>query len=64
MLNVLNFRNRGNLKITGDVKINGTLVKSVAELSAISGYVQQDDMFIGYLKVKEQLKFQVFIGYE
>ena len=64
MLNVLNFRNRGNLKITGDVKINGTLVKSVAELSAISGYVQQDDMFIGYLKVKEQLKFQVLIGYK
>ena len=59
MLNVLNFRNRGNLKIKGDVKINGCSVKSTAALAAISGYVQQEDMFVGTLKVKEQLKFQV-----
>ena len=61
MLNILNFRNRGNLKITGDVKINGQTISSAAEISSISGYVQQEDMFIGYLKVKEQLKFQVIL---
>ena len=60
LLNVLNFRNRGNLKISGDVKINGEVIKSAASISAISGYVQQEDLFIGTLKVKEQLKFQVF----
>ena len=55
----MNFRNRGNLKITGDVKINGKLVTSYAGLASISGYIQQEDLFIGTLKVKEQLKFQV-----
>ena len=61
LLNIINFRNRGNLKISGDVKINGESVKTTAAISSISGYVQQEDMFIGYLKVKEQLKFQVNI---
>jgi hypothetical protein len=60
---VLNFRNRGNLKITGDVKINGVTVTSSVALASISGYVQQDDLFIGTLKVKEQLKFQVLPKY-
>ena len=58
-MNVLNFRNRGALKIAGDVKINGQSVHSPAALAAISGYVQQEDLFVGTLKVKEQLKFQV-----
>jgi ABC-type multidrug transport system ATPase subunit len=60
-LNIINFRNRGNLKITGDIKINGTSVNSPEAIASISGYVQQEDMFIGFLKVKEQLTFQVLI---
>ena len=63
LLNILNFRNRGNLKISGDVKINGQTVTSTASLASISGYVQQEDLFIGTLKVKEQLKFAVSIFY-
>ena len=59
LLNVLNFRNRGNLKINGEVKINGCTVKSVEALANLSGYVQQEDVFIDTLQVKEQLKFQV-----
>ena len=59
MLNVLNFRNRGNLKITGGVKINGNLIASYDALASISGYIQQEDLFIGTIKVKELLKFQV-----
>jgi ABC-type multidrug transport system ATPase subunit len=47
------------LKIKGDVKINGTVIKSSFEIAPISGYVQQEDLFLGYLKVKEQLKFHV-----
>jgi ABC-type multidrug transport system ATPase subunit len=47
------------LKISGNVKINGEIVESSADLAGISGYVQQDDLFISTLKVKEQLKFQV-----
>nr|UOU03355.1 ATP-binding cassette subfamily G-like 5 [Brachionus rubens] len=61
LLNVLNFRNRGNLKITGDVKLNGIPVKSRAALTGVSGYVQQDDLFIATLTVKEQLKFQAML---
>jgi ABC-type multidrug transport system ATPase subunit len=58
-MNVLNFRNRGNLKILGDVKINGNVVNSRDALASLSGYVQQEDLFVGTLKVKEQLRFQV-----
>ena len=61
LLNVLNFRNRGKLKIEGEIRVNGVLVKSVEDISAVSGYVQQDDLFIGCLTVKEHLTFQVAI---
>jgi ABC-type multidrug transport system ATPase subunit len=59
LLNVLTYRNRSKLAISGDISINGKLLKDPAQLAAISGYVQQDDLFIGTLKVKEHLKFQV-----
>jgi ABC-type multidrug transport system ATPase subunit len=59
LLNVLNFRNRGNLKVGGEVRVNGQLVNSVEEIASISGYVQQDDLFIGCLTVRENLVFQV-----
>mgnify|MGYP002785240671 CR=1 FL=1 len=61
LLNVLNFRNRGKLKIEGDVRINGKSIRSVADIGAVSGYVQQDDLFIGYLTVKEHLIFQAML---
>ena len=61
LLNVLNFRNQGKLKIDGDVKINGQSInwKTVA---SCSGYVQQEDVFIGTLKVKEHLTFLVHLN--
>ena len=61
LLNALTFRNRGNLQITGDVKINGQTIRDSRELASISGYVQQNDIFIGTLKVKEHLKFQAML---
>ena len=45
--------------MAGSVKINGELIQSSSQISAMSGYVQQDDIFIGTLKVKEHLYFQV-----
>ena len=37
----MTFRNKGQLKIDGEIAINGMLVKDPAQLAAISGYVQQ-----------------------
>lgn len=60
LLNILNFRNRGKLKIKGDVKLNG----KVADWELItrhSGYVQQEDLFMSTLTVKEHLNFMVLV---
>ena len=57
---MLNFKNRENLEIIGDVKVNGQVIRSPNALAAVSGYVQQDDLFIGTLTVKEHLTFQVY----
>jgi ATP-binding cassette, subfamily G (WHITE), eye pigment precursor transporter len=61
LLNVLTFRNRGNLTVTGSVKINGRMISDSSELASISAYVEQDDIFIGTLKVKEHIKFQAML---
>ncbi len=60
-MNVLTFRNQGKLDISGSVKINGQVINNSQDLAAISGYVQQEDIFIGTLKVKEHLKFQAML---
>jgi ABC-type multidrug transport system ATPase subunit len=60
LLNMLNFRNRGKLKINGEVRVNGRLLTSLEDISSISAYVQQDDLFSGYLTVKEHLILQVY----
>lgn len=61
LLNALNMRNRGELKVEGEVRVNGRLINSMEEISAVSGYVQQNDLFIGTLRVGEHLTFQVKI---
>lgn len=58
LLNILNFRNRGKLKVKGDVKINGK-VADWEMITRHSGYVQQEDLFISTLTVKEHLNFMV-----
>ena len=61
LLNLLNFRNRGNLKVEGQIKINGRMISSIEDISSVSGYVQQEDLFTGYLTVKEHLLFQAML---
>jgi len=58
LLNCLTFRNTGNLQIHGQRYLNGASVNTDT-LARISGYVQQDDLFISTLTVKEHLQFQV-----
>jgi ABC-type multidrug transport system ATPase subunit len=60
LLNCLTFRNTGKLKITGTRYLNGAEVDT-DKLARISGYVQQDDLFIGTLKVGEILRFQALL---
>lgn len=60
MLNVLTFRNRGSLIIQGDIRINGVVVDKT-KIANISAYVQQDDLFIGSLTVREHLTFRVHV---
>jgi ATP-binding cassette, subfamily G (WHITE), eye pigment precursor transporter len=60
-LNALNFRNQGNLTVKGEIRLNNHLLNSVEEIASISGYVQQDDLFVGCMTVRENLIFQAFL---
>ena len=51
-------RNLSNLNVTGIVRMNGTPL-DVESMKALSAYVQQDDLFIPILTVREHLLFQV-----
>lgn len=41
------------------MRVNGQLVESTEEIAALSGYVQQTDLFVQCLTVRECLLFQV-----
>ncbi|XP_042868328.1 protein white-like isoform X2 [Penaeus japonicus] len=60
LLNVLTHRNSDKLRISGDLFVNGLRVDPDA-LTSRSAYVQQDDLFIGTLTVREQLIFQALL---
>lgn len=62
LLNALNMRNRGALTVEGEVRVNGKLIRSMEEITCMSGYVQQNDLFIGTLRVGEHLIFQVRVS--
>lgn len=55
LLNALTWRNRQNLKIEGEIKVNG--LKLEDKITNVSAYVQQDDLFVGAMTVKEHLIF-------
>ncbi|XP_066979788.1 protein white-like [Macrobrachium rosenbergii] len=57
LLNCLTFRSDQTLKIKGKLYVNGRQVTPNL-LTSRSAYVQQEDLFVGTLTVKEQLTFQ------
>jgi len=60
LLNTLLFRNVSDLKVSGMRSANNTLV-TPSHLTALSAYVQQSDLFIGTLTVREHLNFQAMV---
>ena len=60
LLNTLLFRNLSGLKVSGLRLANNKLVTPTS-LTAVSAYVQQDDLFIGTLTVREHLTFQALV---
>lgn len=60
LLNVLTGRNLKNVQVRGNVLLNGEPA-SIDRLTSCSSYVQQDDLFIGILTVREHLLFQVIL---
>lgn len=58
LLNCMTFRNIKSLDITGLIYINDEPVTQ-CQLAAQSAYIQQEDMFVSWLTVREHLIFQV-----
>lgn len=62
LLNVLTARNLSQVVVKGEVRINGRIADT-RTVTAISAYVQQTDVFMPILTVREHLTFQViFLG--
>ena len=59
LLNVLSHRNISSVNVSGTVFLNGTPVSN--EINNMSAYVQQEDLFIGTLTVREHLMFQALL---
>ena len=57
LMNTLAHQNLSRLNISGKIKINGQEVGK--RIKSLSAYVQQEDLFIGTLTVREHLMFQV-----
>lgn len=58
LLNVLTQRNLESVEVQGSIKING-LSMGRKGIRRISAYVQQHDLFIGTMTVREHLNFSV-----
>ena len=50
-------RNIGHMDVTGTVLLNDCPIRS--EMTSMSAYIQQEDLFVGTLTVREHLTFQV-----
>ena len=61
LMNVLAHRNIGKMDVRGTVEVNDRPIG--IEINASSAYVQQDDLFIGSLTVREHLTFQVGVKF-
>jgi len=56
LMNILTRRNIQGLRIDGNITVNGVNVKE--DISKLSGYIQQNDVFVGALSVEEHLFLQ------
>lgn len=56
LMNTLLARNLKGLEVEGSVLVNG--VEYGNNITKVAGYVQQDELFMGTLKVEEHLKCQ------
>jgi ABC-type multidrug transport system ATPase subunit len=56
LLNVLTQRNQKSLEVSGDVTVNGEQL-TIGEFQRMSSYVQQADIFMGAVTVREHLIF-------
>ncbi|CAF1304874.1 unnamed protein product [Didymodactylos carnosus] len=59
LMNVLTARRPGKLKITGDVRVNGS--KMGRNISRVAGYVQQEELFIPSMTTREHLIFHAML---
>lgn len=57
LMNILAHRNLGSLRLTGTVLLNGEEIGT--DIGHVSAYVQQEDLFVGTMTVKEHLTFHV-----
>ncbi|KAK1124574.1 hypothetical protein K0M31_005951 [Melipona bicolor] len=60
LLNALTFRSGRGVTVSGVMAANGRRVSSTI-LTSRTAYVQQDDLFVGTLTVKEHLLFQAMV---
>ncbi|XP_020625255.1 protein white-like [Orbicella faveolata] len=58
-MNVLAHRNISKLEVTGTVEVNDHPIGT--GITSISAYIQQEDLFVGSLTVREHLVFQAFL---
>lgn len=59
MLNTLLQRNLKGLTVDGTILVNGR--KIYRDITCVSSYIQQEDLFIGTLSVREHLTFQALL---
>ncbi|XP_030849345.1 protein white-like [Strongylocentrotus purpuratus] len=59
LLNTLNLRSREGLEVSGSILVNGRPIGH--QMARLSAYVQQDDLFLSNLTVKEHLTFQAWV---
>lgn len=62
LMNVLAHRNIAQVQVTGTVTVNGQ--PTGIDINALSAYIQQEDLFIGSMTVREHLTFQVFLSFD
>jgi len=61
LLNALTFRNLSGLTVKSGARCANGVTVTPNSLTSVSAYVQQDDLFIGTLTVREHLNFQAAV---